>query len=548
MTIKRLLGLVLILVSVQVFGQNPTNYTLRNTRERVISFMVDSMLRIPRYNGTPSGVRVNETSAIDGAIAMDTTNGRMYIFSGNAWVRLANYSEVGTTPTWQQTLTAGSRLTTANSINGAGNDFTWDSLGNYTQTVRGANKQFTFETWNSSGLQTSDYEQYDGGIYMDARHPASGNSTSLSLESYSNGGTFEVIDGSTYGNFFLTSYGSSSLYNSEFYLEDHSSTNYKYTGLYQNIGVNNNTTFNTYIENAISNKRYNRIYLDSANGIAIATKRADALTYKGLRVDHDHQVYVDSMATGGVAADSVVVITSGGQLKKRNASAFTGVGSTKFGKSGEDAIGAEHRSFDAGGYSFSIGSATEIGLAADSVTLVSNGGATVWIDDTTRTDKRIGYTANLGSTFTQYSLVDKGYVDSLKLLSSLQQDTISLASFGAGGGQAGDTTSFSTSTIYGSFYNDGSDTLIITSIRSVVQGTSASITPTVYYNDSLNVTAGATKLVNSPSALTNTAVGVSSTPDNQKIPPGVWVWVKTETVTTKPTYFSLTLIGYKKRK
>ncbi len=131
---------------------------------------------------------------------------------------------------------------------------------------------------------------------------------------------------------------------------------------------------------------------------------------------------------------------------------------------------------------------------------------------------------------------------------TLQRDTIALASFGAGGSNAGDTTSFTTSTIYGSFYNDGSDTLVITSIRAVLQGSSPSLVPTVYYNDSINVTAGATKLVNSPSALTNTAVGVSSTPDNKKIPPGVWVWVKTETVTTKPTYFSLTLIGYKKRK
>ena len=31
-----------------------------------------------------------------------------------------------------------------------------------------------------------------------------------------------------------------------------------------------------------------------------------------------------------------------------------------------------------------------------------------------------------------------------------------------------------------------------------------------------------------------------------KIPPGNWVWVKTSTLTTKPTYFSLSLIGYKK--
>jgi len=128
-------------------------------------------------------------------------------------------------------------------------------------------------------------------------------------------------------------------------------------------------------------------------------------------------------------------------------------------------------------------------------------------------------------------------------------DTTTLASFGAGGGQAGDTTAFSTSTIYGSFYNDGIDTLVITSMRGILQGTSPSVTYDVYYNDSLNVTAGASKLVTAGTALTNTATGAAVTSfNNTKIPPGVWVWVKTTTVTTKPTYFSLSLVGYKSRR
>jgi len=127
-------------------------------------------------------------------------------------------------------------------------------------------------------------------------------------------------------------------------------------------------------------------------------------------------------------------------------------------------------------------------------------------------------------------------------------DTATIASFGAGAGLSTDTAAFQTTSIYGSFYNDGSDTLIITKVMGVLQGSSPSITPTIYFNDSLNVTAGATKLVNSPSALTNTTTGTAITSfDNYKIPPGVWVWVSTGTVGTKPTYFSLSLIGYKKR-
>lgn len=130
-----------------------------------------------------------------------------------------------------------------------------------------------------------------------------------------------------------------------------------------------------------------------------------------------------------------------------------------------------------------------------------------------------------------------------------QQDTISLASFGGGSGAAGDTTTFSTSAIYGSFYNSGSDTLIITSFQIGLQGTSPSITTEVFYNDSLNISAGATKLVNAGSAVTG-IYGLTTvlSLDNTKIPPGNWVWVKTSAVTTKPTYFTLTLIGYKKRK
>lgn len=130
----------------------------------------------------------------------------------------------------------------------------------------------------------------------------------------------------------------------------------------------------------------------------------------------------------------------------------------------------------------------------------------------------------------------------------LKRDTIAIASFTVGSAVAGDTAAFSTSTLAGSFYNDGTDTLFITSYRVALQGASASITPDVWFNDSLNVTTGGTKLVNSPSAITNTTTGTSVTPNTNKIPQGNWVFVKFGTITTKPTYFSLTLFGYRIRK
>lgn len=130
----------------------------------------------------------------------------------------------------------------------------------------------------------------------------------------------------------------------------------------------------------------------------------------------------------------------------------------------------------------------------------------------------------------------------------LQFDTIPLAAFGAGSGAASDTAAFTTSAVYGSFYNAGNDTLIITQMRAGVLGTSPNITTEVYWNDSLNITAGATILVTGGTSVTGTigATNVTSFTNN-KIPPNNWVFVRTSAVTTKPTYFTLTLLGYRKR-
>jgi hypothetical protein len=130
----------------------------------------------------------------------------------------------------------------------------------------------------------------------------------------------------------------------------------------------------------------------------------------------------------------------------------------------------------------------------------------------------------------------------------LQFDTIPLAAFGAGSGATADTLAFSTSAVYGSFYNAGNDTLIITQMRAGVLGTSPNITTEVYWNDSLNVTAGATILVTGGTSVTGTigATNVTSFTNN-KIPPNNWVFVRTSAVATKPTYFTLTLLGYRKR-
>jgi len=128
-----------------------------------------------------------------------------------------------------------------------------------------------------------------------------------------------------------------------------------------------------------------------------------------------------------------------------------------------------------------------------------------------------------------------------------RRDTIPLLSFGFGSALAGDTAASSTSAIYGSIHNSGTDTLNISKMRIGLQGTSPNVTVTIYWNDSLGVTgAGAVTLVNAGSAATDIYTGTTVTTfDNAKIPPGVWVWCQTTTVTTKPTYLSVTLIGSK---
>jgi hypothetical protein len=159
----------------------------------------------------------------------------------------------------------------------------------------------------------------------------------------------------------------------------------------------------------------------------------------------------------------------------------------------------------------------------------------------------VALTTKLNNQVLAYT-ASTGVWENKTLENILQFDTIPLAAFGAGSGAAGDTLAFSTSAVYGSFYNAGNDTLIITQMRAGVLGTSPSITTEVYWNDSLNITAGATILVTGGTSVTGTigATNVTSFTNN-KIPPNVWVFVHTSAVATKPTYFTLTLLGYRKR-
>jgi hypothetical protein len=129
-------------------------------------------------------------------------------------------------------------------------------------------------------------------------------------------------------------------------------------------------------------------------------------------------------------------------------------------------------------------------------------------------------------------------------------DTVVLVVWSVGYADVGDTVYFSTEYIYGSFYNKGGDTLIITSVQSVVQGTGATCTYDIMWNDSLIITGNAaTHLISTPPTANSTTLGAEVTSfTNARIPPNVHVFMKTPTITSglKPTHLSVTMSGYRK--
>ncbi len=197
------------------------------------------------------------------------------------------------------------------------------------------------------------------------------------------------------------------------------------------------------------------------------------------------------------------------------------------------------------GFTPASGSLTLSG--ADAVTLTTTAATNV----TLPTSGTLATTANVSDSLDERI----GAGSSLSELAPLLADTIPLFVFGAGGGNAADTASFTTSTLYGAFYNGGSDTLKITEFRvAMIAGSTPLGTDTlavqVYWNDSINVTTGAsvTTLNSAVLGCNSTTTGTSYTSfANSKIPPNVWVFMKSPGVVTgrKPSMVVATLMGYK---
>lgn len=168
---KNILGLVFLIISINVFGQNPPGYQSRKVNERIQgSFMVDSTQHIPRYCGTPSGVR-GGGSVQDGAVAMDTCNNIMYMYSGGVWRKVGSESiRCGLTcadcglVTWTGTGLNFYATPADYNLNGASYHFSGDSI-----TL--ATADATYGRFDAIGLSSSGLDTVIGVASSDPQIP-----------------------------------------------------------------------------------------------------------------------------------------------------------------------------------------------------------------------------------------------------------------------------------------------------------------------------------------------------------------------------------------
>jgi len=676
---KKLFFIIGLFFSLSAMAQ-PTNYTKINMRYRWLSGMFDSALYVPRYNGTPSGVRVNETSVFDGMVAMDTTNNRLYIYSGGAWVRLANYSEIPTS----LPLSSLTAATGTNSINNGDYQQTWNwnSLSGYgfvvqssaTTASNGSRLFYVLRSGTNANAGVTSYSGYFSNSHIGTSStniaglfsaqsgtnnyaiivPSGGGrvglgtitpnaSALLDVTSTTQGAVLPRMN-TTQMNAISSPVAGLMVYNSD-------STSYCYYNgtAWLKMGSGSGTGINIYNsdgtltgDRTITGANYNVNFVNvngftAGNGLTVTNNGyvfggGVSNTFSGYYSGGwggDNTFSGDysggwgetnifsGYASGGWGGDNTFSGDYSGGWGKNNT--FSGAYSGGWGKnntfsgaySGGFGFGLKSKSYggavfgtyndstnatssttySATNRAFQIGIGTADNARANAVTVLFNGktgintttpevnlhvvgatgdytaaiidshedltgeilnvkqsgakkfsfhsnGAIEMAETTDPTAAATGYNRLYAQSGKLYTHNDDGRV--AQVIQNLQ------LVFGAGSGADGDTTAFTTSAIYGSFYNDA-DTIVVTSMRSVLQGTSPDVTYKVWYNDSLNVEAGATALVTAGNQVTNTTTGTNVTSfDVTKIPPGVWVWVKTSTVATKPKYFSLTVNGYRK--
>jgi len=151
--------------------------------------------------------------------------------------------------------------------------------------------------------------------------------------------------------------------------------------------------------------------------------------------------------------------------------------------------------------------------------------------------------------FEQVDFADGDGVE-LEDLSPMLVDTVLLKHFEIGRGViATDTLLFADNALVGSFYNAGSDTLVVTSMMNILAAGSGTETAGVQVSwHSTFKSVSATNLNASAYTVTSMTTGNEDVSfANSKIPPGVFVWETLSGISDgdKPSYLGTTLSGYK---
>jgi hypothetical protein len=284
---KKFLVVFLMLVSGYAMAQ-PANYVPYASRNRYIALMADSTFHIPRFNGAPSLRTGGSTN--DGALAADTANNRLYIYNGGSWTVVNKdtsntflnslYKKSGTDSVFQ---IKGGTHTFAFTVGGSGSGGGITSLGTsdyglITQndsTYKVDTALLSTKLWRQKGIDSvqgnvnlklniTDTANIKPRLYAGSNITITGTYPNLTIAASGGGG------GSPAGN-------------------------------YGNVQLNRNGAFDTPGSDS----------LDFDAGLYI----------KGV-------LSASALPTGGVDADSVVVINSSGAFKKRNVSAFARMNTT----------------------------------------------------------------------------------------------------------------------------------------------------------------------------------------------------------------------------
>ena len=160
-----------------------------------------------------------------------------------------------------------------------------------------------------------------------------------------------------------------------------------------------------------------------------------------------------------------------------------------------------------------------------------------------------GYMSRYDGVTGLASKLDKADSVALEKIVTLQSDTVALATFGLGSGRISDTALFQNNVLIGSFYNKGSDSLIITSLKCYLYAGSGteSVVVNIAWSDTIMAVVPV-KLNTSGYTATNHVVGMEDTSfNNTTIPPNklVYGWITGNSAGNKPSYLSVTLSGHK---